>query len=378
MSRLRARRSALVVVAAATASILSFAPQAGAAPEPAPDPASTDTASTDATTQFAAAPVDSLATTDAATAGSCTVSAKLVPSCGAWLGASTAAKSGKLSGSDYVIGLNEYEAVAQNTPDILHFYKNGAQKFPTSTEIGMAERTGKQRSILYYNWKPGSGLTWRAVANGAADSAIQTVAASVKKYPHKLFMTVEHEPEADVGQTGKSAADYVAMFRYVVTKMKALGATNVVWVMNYMGYNSWTSLFDPLYPGDTYVDWIAYDPYGFKMHTDFGLLLNTPKSGWAGFYAWATKKAPGKPIMLGEWGWDLNKQPNAPTILDGATSIIQSKFPMLKALVYWNDDAGGFNVRIDQTTTLGKAYGAAYKRMANQSYYNQTSTAAAP
>jgi len=82
--------------------------------------------------------------------------------------------------------------------------------------------------------------------------------------------------------------------------------------------------------------------------------------------------------MLGEWGFDLARQPAAPAILDGATTIIQNQFPMLKALIYWNDDAGGFSVRLDQNTTLGKAYGAAYKRMANQSYFNQTSTAAAP
>jgi hypothetical protein len=306
------------------------------------------------------------------------VSAILVPSCGAWLGASTAAKSGKLNGTDYQIGLGEYEAVAGNVPDILHFYKNGAQQFPTSLEQSMAERAGKQRSILYFNWKPGSQYTWRQIANGSADSAINTVATSVKKYSHKIFMTLEHEPEADVGKTGKSAADFVAMYRYVVTKMRSLGVTNVVWVMNYMGYKSWTSLFDPLWPGNDVVDWIAYDPYGFKEHTDFGLFLDTPKTGWTGFYTWATKKAPGKPIMLGEWGWDLARQPNAPAILDSAMPIITSKFPMLKALVYWNDDANNFKVRLDQPTTLGAAYGQAYRRMANQPYFAQTSTALAP
>jgi beta-mannanase len=200
----------------------------------------------------------------------------------------------------------------------------------------------------------------------------------VKKYPHKIFMTIEHEPEPDVGGTGKSAADYVAMYRYIVLKMRSLGVTNVVWVMNYMGYKSWTSVFDSIYPGDDVVDWIAYDPYGFKEHTDFGVFLDTPKAGWTGFYTWATKKAPGKPIMLGEWGWDLARQPNAPAILDGAVPILQSRFPMLKALVYWNDDAGGFSVRLDQPTTLGRSYGQAYTRFANQSYFNQTSPSLAP
>ena len=51
---------------------------------------------------------------------------------------------------------------------------------------------------------------------------------------------------------------------------------------------------------------------------------------------------------------------------------------MLKALVYWNDDADNFAVRLDQATSLGVAYGQAYRRFANNAYFNQTSTASAP
>ncbi len=38
----------------------------------------------------------------------------------------------------------------------------------------------------------------------------------------------------------------------------------------------------------------------------------------------------------------------------------------------------GFEVRLDQASDLGRAYGAAYQRMANNPYFNLTSTAAAP
>jgi hypothetical protein len=82
--------------------------------------------------------------------------------------------------------------------------------------------------------------------------------------------------------------------------------------------------------------------------------------------------------MLGEWGIDLDVQPNAAAILDGAPDILQSRYPMVKALVYWNDDNGGFAVRLDQKTSLGQAYGEAYRRMANHPYFNSTPTAAAP
>src|SRR5215203_6900106 len=68
---------------------------------------------------------------------SCTVSALLVPSCGAWLGASTPSKDGTF---DYAVGLDEYEAVAQNEPDIQHFYKRNEEPFPNDEEIALAER----------------------------------------------------------------------------------------------------------------------------------------------------------------------------------------------------------------------------------------------
>ena len=320
-------------------------------------------------------------TTTGMSSGGCSVSALLVPSCGAWLGASTAAKSGLKTGSDYVIGLGEYEAVAQNTPDILHFYKTGAQRFPTSTEISMAERPGLQRSILHYNWKPSGSLSWRQIADGGADAAIDTVAAGLKAYSHKVFFAVYHEPEDSLVTTagsGYTAADYVAMYRRVVTRLRSAGVTNAVFVMNYMGFYGWAGSIDALWPGNDVVDWIAFDPYGFAVHDDLGDTFNQPWGSFPGFYAWATAKAPGKPIMAAEWGLDLSKQPTAPQILDNGVPILSTAFPMLKALVYWHDFAGNFSVRIDQNTELGRAYGAAYRRLANNTYFNSTSPSKAP
>lgn len=310
----------------------------------------------------------------------CTVSELLVPACGAWLGASTAAQSGGLDAADYAIGLDEYEAVAQNTPDILHFYKSGAAKFPTGAEAAMAARPGHDPSLLLYNWKPSNGMTWRQIADGQADHAIQAVAKGLQAYDRKVFLTIWHEPENDIDieGSGDTPADFVAMYRHVVTTLRVLGVTNAVFVMNYIGYQKWSDVVDVMYPGDDVVDWIAYDPYGFEVHTNFGKFLDSAKRPWPGFYTWATEKAPGKPIMLAEWGFDLSEATHAPTILQEAPDIVRGRFPMLKALVYWNDDSGGFAVRIDQTTDLGIAYGQAYALMANDPYFNSTSTAGAP
>ncbi len=66
----------------------------------------------------------------------------------------------------------------------------------------MSQRPGLQRSLLLYNWKPSSRYTWRQAADGAADAEIATIAASIKAYPRKLFLTIYHEPEDNVNADG--------------------------------------------------------------------------------------------------------------------------------------------------------------------------------
>src|SRR5690606_33952754 len=130
---------------------------------------------------------------------------------------------------NYAVGLTEYEAVAQNPPDILHFYRSGGGAFPTATYKSIAQRPGQPRSLMLINWKPSTSHTWREIANGAADANIESAAVGMKAYPHKFFLTIWHEPENDLGP-GRQPADYVAMHRHVVDKLRSLGVTNVVYV----------------------------------------------------------------------------------------------------------------------------------------------------
>ena len=299
------------------------------------------------------------------------MSALLVPSCGAWFGASTPSADGRY---DYTVGLAEYEAVAHAVPDVLHFYKVGAAVFPTAGELAMAARPGMQKSLLFYNWKPNPSITWRDIANGGADGNIRAVATSLQRTTRRMFLTIDHEPEAERGGlgSGMEPADYVAMYRHVVTTLRADGVTNVVFVMNYMGFSGWSAVVDAFYPGDDVVDWIAYDPYGHAADPTFADLLDRDSGSWRGFYTWATAKSPGTPIMLGEWGFDLDAQPASATALDGAVASLRSKYPMVKALVYWNDSTAEYTYRIDQPTALGSTYGSAFARLAADPYFAET------
>ena len=309
----------------------------------------------------------------------CPVSDLLVPSCGAWFGSAIPSADGT---QDFAVGLAEYETIAGEAPDIIHFYQRGSKIFPTADQIAAAERPGRQRSLLYFNWKPSLELTWRQIADGQADAAIAAVGAELATYPHKIFFTVHHEPENDVVLTegsGMTPGDYVDMYRHVVENLRSVAGDRLVFVMVYMGFHRWAYLLDDLYPGDDVVDWIGYDPYGFDQQKDFADLLNRPRRelGWPGFYAWATQKSD-KPIMLSEWGVDISGVPDPSAFLRGAAVILEEQFPEIKALVYWNSSNSFINARLDQESDGASRFATAFAQLAADPYFSSSSTADAP
>ena len=104
--------------------------------------------------------------------------------------------------------------------------------------------------------------------------------------------------------------DYRAMWANVEARFAALNVTNVVWVMNYMGYAGWDCMVDDLWPGNSLVDWVFWDPYS-EQQPD--LLTQTVSN----FYNLLTSMSDSthnylsKPWGLGEFGStaDQRRQP---------------------------------------------------------------------
>jgi len=244
-------------------------------------------------------PADSSATTATAltsepTRPACGFSTTLVPNCGRWVGVAPLAHTGEAIQT----ALPKEETFAGRTVDIVHVYHTNDQLFPTSAERAVALQTGHQR-LLLENWKPATDMSWAAVASGRADARIDRLAKYINAtYRHHFFLDIWHEPENDVNpaaNSGYTAADYASMYRHVVSRLRSDGVTFAVTVMNYMGFVNWTkqSWFAQLWPGDSYVDWVATDPYGTGAATssytatNFPTLVNRPVAGsFPGFYSW--------------------------------------------------------------------------------------------
>lgn len=309
----------------------------------------------------------------------CVTGAKLIPTCGALVGVAPGAHTSRNKENE----LLEFESRVDHTQQIYHAYERADNRlFPTEDQIALTEDPERPRT-LFINWKP-QMATWGEIAAGdpEVDAYLDRLAEHIKEnFDKPFFFTVHHEPENDVIQSkdsGMRAADYAAMFRYVVERLRDAGVDNLVTVMNYMGYLKWVEKpwHDQLYPGEDVVDWIGLSGYGQSLHddghSDFGEIVDQTKnsSSWPGFYHWIAREHPGKPMMLAEWGVFYEKDyPNHQTAVFQAARYQMAHYPRLKAIVYFEtpkDSNGGRNSEVhrDEDTL------AAFQELMRSPYFD--------
>jgi len=254
-----------------------------------------------------------------------------------------------------------WEAQMGRKFDIAHFYHQWTSNFPTAEERTLAA----EGRLLLLNWKMPS--PWSSVANGGQDAQIATTANRLKALGRKVFLSPHHEPEDQVGSFG-STSDYARAFRRVVDGFRRAGAGNVIFVWNVMGYvGGHGDIYPQLYPGDSYVDWIAYDPYnwvGCKSGHNGRSFAEITKP----MYDWTAAHHPNKPLMLAEFG--LREQPagmpsKAEWFRDALVTLKTTR-TRIKALVYFNT-----NHACDWRITSSSSSVAAYKQIGLDPFLNR-------
>ena len=299
----------------------------------------------------------------------CRTGSKLVPTCGILWGVAPGARTEERG----VRALTEFEQKTGRHQAIFHGYHRGTrQLFPTEQEIAIARQPGKKR-ILLLNWKPET-TTWAGIARGdkRTDAFLDRLAVHLRaNFRERFFFAVHHEAEDQVREragSGYTARDYAAMFRHVVKRLRAKGATNVVTVLVHMAYVPHTtkSWFQHMYPGDDVVDWIGFDTYSYSEpgygHGDFAELLNrrsASKPGWPGFYNWVRQRHPGKPLMVAEWGvWFSERNPGHMAEFYREVGEQIGRFPGIKAMVHFETPANhkGQDSSVDSTPAALREY----------------------
>jgi hypothetical protein len=153
--------------------------------------------------------------------------------------------------------------------------------------------------------------------------------------------------------------------------------------MNYMGYSNWDCLVPLLWPGNDYVDWVTYDPYGGGTATN--TLFNdsvTPFYNYLTQNSDATHDYLSKPWGLAEHGAWANggtTQAGATSYWNqAATAITNNTFPRLKMFLTFDTNVNGSSqVGIDFSNQPNTSEQSAYNLFASK-IFAATGTPPAP
>jgi hypothetical protein len=295
------------------------------------------------------------------------VSPILVPACGAWWGMFVPTPNGG--------GLSAAVAAQDSSLgrplDLILLYHDMSTT-PDGTFPNSAEEQLSQHHLLVFSWAPviwstGQYYSWETLASGALDqSVIIPEAIRLRNFGTPVFLSLF--PEADSAEPSQgSPSEFIAAWRHVHDVFAREKVRNVVWVWTTTGYLPHASTIAAMYPGNSYVDWIGYDPYNY---------FSCRNSSWQSFsrtigpfYQWLSSRHYGKPIMLTEYGTSAdpaNPDLEASWYQDIGPTI--KKYSGIKALNLWNSSTTQCNFTLSNQSAQGQA---AYQQAGLSPYFRQ-------
>lgn len=282
---------------------------------------------------------------------------------------------------------DKFEKDAGKKVSILHFgqaWKDGSGNFQSfsPTLMNSVRSRGAIPMIDWGSWKIGAGANQpdfklTSITSGNYDTYIKQWATDAKIWGKPMFLRFDHEMNIggqfpwNFADGVNTASDYVNMWRHVRDIFTQVGATNVTWVWCpniYYLSGSNAKPFMQAYPGDSYVDWTALDGYNAGNNWDsFSTVFSDSYNVLSGKVA-GIAGAPNKPIMLGEWASNEagdGGSKKAAWINDALQTQLPNNFPNIKAVVWFNWNAGTENWIIESSSQSQSAF----KQSISSSYY---------
>jgi cellulose synthase/poly-beta-1,6-N-acetylglucosamine synthase-like glycosyltransferase/peptidoglycan/xylan/chitin deacetylase (PgdA/CDA1 family)/spore germination protein YaaH len=166
------------------------------------------------------------------------------------------------------------------------------------------------------------------------------------------------------GQPAKFAGPerYKAAYRYVVGRVRARGASKILWVFhgNNLSFPAapWNTLAN-YYPGADVVDILALSVYG-KLFADSPWV--SLEAAMDSSYRELCGLDPHKPVMVAEWGvGEFPQSGDKAAWITQAFALFKTRYTRVKAAVYWherwqNKDETHSNLRINSSPEALRAY----------------------
>ena len=183
---------------------------------------------------------------------------------------------------------------------------------------------------------------------GRFDEDLRQWAFAAKAFSHPLLIEWGTEPNGQwFAWNGKwnghaeGPARYVAAYRHIVETMRSAGAANLQWIWHVNWDDDpethWNRL-ENYFPGENYCDWLAVSAYGALMPHPADP-PGTFREELDEVYPRLTKLAPGKPIIVAEFGNDIHcqKSPAAGWAHAALEDLFAGRWPAVIGFCWWNE-----------------------------------------
>jgi hypothetical protein len=189
----------------------------------------------------------------------------------------------------------------------------------------------------------------KEIIAGKFDGDLRAWAREAKNFSSPVLIEWGTEPNGEWfswngkwnGGAKDGARNYVTAYRHIVDLMRSEGADNLTWVWHVnwddQPEKKW-NVFENYFPGENYCDWVALSAYGpLTPQTDEGLARLRDEIDEA--YPRLTNIAPGKPVIIAEFGCDLhNPHVNAARWAKAALDdIFSNRWPAIIGFCWWNE-----------------------------------------
>jgi hypothetical protein len=204
-------------------------------------------------------------------------------------------------------------------------------------------------------------FTLANILAGKFDEDLKAWARAAKQFGSPVLVEWGTEPNGKWfswngkwnGGAKEGPARYVAAWHHIVDLMRAEGAANLLWVwhVNWLDQPeaNWNR-FENYYPGGNYCDWVALSAYGpltpraVDSRESFRFKMSTA-------YPRLTKIAPGKPIVIAEFGSDIHhRKVDAGTwAREALEDLFSGRWPAVIGFCWWNESWKNDDVRKHDT-----------------------------
>jgi hypothetical protein len=245
------------------------------------------------------------------------------------------------------------------------WYADFTQNVFVPTDLDAVRARGATPMVTFEPWDAAARASkpeWslRSIASGVMDSYFRAEALKAAAWGHPLMFRFGHEMNGDwypwsIRAPGNSPALYVAAWRHLREVFRKAGALNVQWVwspnVDYGGVP-----FEAMYPGDSYVDWVALDGYNWGT---------ARTSGWRSLASIfgpsydRLRRLSIKPMMIAETASSEIGGDKAAWIRTAFAQDLPRRLSAVKAVVWFDRDAE-LDWRISSSATALNAFRAVF------------------